>query len=103
MQFDPGMEYRPSDYRAAGFGIGNKLQQPGNMMGGMPPGMIPPGGGNMDPRMGGIHQRTGNSVPGILPPPSQQVQLHNSQTILCEQNYIPLNILSVRCTSNILT
>ena len=77
MQFDPGMEYRP-DYRAPGFGINHKLQ--GGMMGGMPPGILPPGGGNlMGQHMGGMHPRTAGAVPGILPPPSQQVLYLNSK------------------------
>ena len=73
MQFDPGMEYRP-DYRSSGFGGMNKLQG-GPMMGGMPPGILPQGGGNlMGHNMGGMHQRTGGTVAGILPPSSQQVK-----------------------------
>ena len=73
MQFDPGMEYRP-DYRAPGFGMQTKLSG-GMMGGGMPPGVLPPGGGNlMGHNMGGMHNRSGGTIPGILPPPSQQVE-----------------------------
>jgi potassium large conductance calcium-activated channel subfamily M alpha protein 1 len=73
MQFDPGMEYRP-DYRAPGFGMGNKA---GGVGSGIPHGLLPQGGGGggnlMGQHMAGMHQRPGNSMPGILPPPSQQV------------------------------
>ena len=74
MQFDPGMEYRP-DYRAPGFGMGNKG---GGIGSGIPHGLLPQGGGGggnlMGQHMAGMHQRPGNSMPGILPPPSQQVR-----------------------------
>ena len=88
MQFDPGMEYRP-DYRSSGFGMNQKLQGGSGMMGGgMPPGLLPPGGGNlMGHNMGGMHQRTGGTVPGILPPPSQQVY-HVNNTSTTQHNII---------------
>lgn len=73
MQFDPGMEYRPADYRASQYGQMHKIQ--GGLMGGMPPpGLLPPGSGSGMGQhgMGGVHRGVG-IVPGILPPPSQQV------------------------------
>ena len=74
MQFDPGMEYRP-DYRAPGFGMGNKA---GGIGSGIPHGLLPQGGGGggnlMGQHMAGMNQRPGHAMPGILPPPSQQVR-----------------------------
>ena len=74
MQFDPGMEYRP-DYRAPGFGMGNKA---GGIGSGIPHGLLPQGGGGggnlMGQHMAGMNQRPGHAMPGILPPPSQQVK-----------------------------
>ena len=85
MQFDPGMEYRP-DYRAPGFGMGNKA---GGIGSGIPHGLLPQGGGGggnlMGQHMAGMNQRPGHAMPGILPPPSQQVRslifVHYSSTV----------------------
>ena len=80
MQFDPGMEYRPADYRASGgYGLGANHKVQGGMMGGMPPPGILPAGRNLQEGMGqhgmGVVHRGVGLLPGIMPPPSQQVIL----------------------------
>ena len=76
MQFDPGMEYRPADYRSH-YGLGTNHKVQGGMMGGMPPPGLLPTARNVQEGMGqhgmGVVHRGVGLLPGLMPPPSQQV------------------------------